>query len=231
MKIPRLPYIGGFFGKKRIRIVGIPLGLLVVFYVFYNLHELQPNEWVEISLLAGLVAATGALAVYAAGQAYASVKMTEEMREQRIMASRPAIIQRAVPAGVISTHTVPDHFEIYNAGNGPAIEVEVSLLRQREPPYNAHYCQREGFLRAGDPPIKFNTTFPPDIANSTFYIVSEYQGISSQGQKPTWYQTWLPCKLSVSCKVISGRLEFLEVPEDKRIGIFKSEFSNGSVTK
>ena len=69
VKVPRLPYIGGLVGKRRIRVFGILFGSLVVVYLFYNLYNIQPNGWVEISLLVGLVAATGALALYAAGQA------------------------------------------------------------------------------------------------------------------------------------------------------------------
>lgn len=161
-------------------------------------------------------------------QAEASIEMAEEMREQRIIESRPVIIQKAETIEVIPSEHSTDYFEIYNAGNGPAIEVEISLVLQRKPPYQPHNCKREGFLRAGDTPIEFYTTFPPDVANSTFYIVSEYQGISSYSTQPTWYQTWMPCKLSISGKVICGKLEFDEVSEENRIGIFNSEFNNGS---
>ncbi len=188
------------------------------------------SDLVQIILMGLLVVVTGvyawrtfAISKATKKQANASVKMAEEMKEQRIMSSRPVIIQKAINEKDFS------YFEIYNAGNGPAIEVEVSLLLQREPPYNCHNCQREGFLRAGDTPIKFDTTIPPDVGNSTFYIVSEYQGILTHSPQPTWYQTWLPCKLSITGKVISCKLKFLEeVPEEKRIGIFKSEFNNGS---
>jgi len=159
-------------------------------------------------------------------QANASVKMAEEMREQRIMASRPVIIQKAVHEQRADALARPaeafSHFEIYNAGNGPAIEVEVSLLNEQKEPVNA---QRETFLRVGETPMKFYTTFSPIPENSTFYIVSEYQGISSYSTKPTWYQTWLPCKLSITGKVISGKLELHDdVSEENRIGIFGNMF-------
>ncbi len=90
-KVTQLQYVGGFIGKRKIRVFGILFGSLVVFYLFYNLHKLQPNEWVEISLLAGLVAATGALALYAAGQAHTSVEMAEEIKKQRYNAIRPVL--------------------------------------------------------------------------------------------------------------------------------------------
>jgi len=176
-------------------------------------------EAIEITILFTLVLVTIIYAKRTSDIANATKEQAQEMREQRVMASRPLLIQKSVNEDGFS------HFEVYNAGNGTAIEVQVILLDQWGKPRNG---KREGFLRAGDTPIKFYTTFPPDVANSTFYIVSEYQGISSYSPQPTWYQTWLPCKLSVSGKVISGKLEFLdEVPEEKRIGIFKSEFNNG----
>lgn len=95
VKVTRLEFVGGLVGKRKIRVFGILFGSLVVVYLFYNLYSIQPNGWVEISLLAGLVAATGALAVYAAGQADTSVRMAEEMRKQRYDTVRPVIdIQR-----------------------------------------------------------------------------------------------------------------------------------------
>ena len=187
------------------------------------------SDLIQVILMGLLVVITGiyawrtfAISNATKKQADASVKMAEEMREQRIMTSRPKIIQKSV-----NDDEFP-HFEIYNAGNGTAIEVQVILLDQWEKPLDG---KREGFLRVGDTPVKFYTTFPPDVANSTFYIVSEYQGISSYSPQPTWYQTGLPCKLSISGKVISGQLEFREVPEEKRIGIFNSEFNNRSKEK
>lgn len=198
------------------------IGVLFLILILYRGTELVARDWAQILLTIGLLTIT---AVYA----WSTQKMAKEMEEQRIISSRPYLIQKAVHKKDIYEGSTSDeflHFEIYNAGNGPAIEVEVCLLLQRKPPYQPHNGQREGFLRAGDTPIKFHTTFPPEIGNSTFYIVSEYQGISSYGSQPTWYQTWLPCKLSVSGKVISGKLEFREVSEEKRISIFSSEFNN-----
>ncbi len=91
VRITQTQYIGKFIGKWKIRIFGILLGLTVGFYILYNLHNIQSNQWIEILMMAGLVAVTGALAVYAAGQAYASMKMAEEMRAQRV-ASKPVVI-------------------------------------------------------------------------------------------------------------------------------------------
>ncbi len=195
------------------------LNLLTEWNVLSDLREILPEDWAQIFLVLGLVVATGFYALMAFRQAKAtkeqadaSVKMAKEMREQRVMASRPVIILKAFNDGQGS------HFEIYNAGNGTALEVEVVLHDQNGQPRDG---KREGFLRAGDTPISFYTTIQPDVGNSTFYVISEYQGILSTSAQLTWYQTKLPCKLSVSGKVIGGKLEFLEVTEEKRIRIFK----------
>ncbi len=181
------------------------------------------TDWIQAISMLILVVVTVIYAWRTHVISKATREQAKEMKAQRVMASRPVIIQKAVHDDRSS------HFEIYNAGNGTAIELQIILLGQWKKPLDG---KREGFLRSGDTPIPFYTTFPSDVANSTFYVVSEYQGISSYGPQPTWYQTWLPCKLSVSGRVIGGKLKFLEeVPEEKRIGIFKSEFNNGSKPK
>ncbi|MFC1897582.1 potassium-transporting ATPase subunit F [Chloroflexota bacterium] len=208
---------------SQLSIILLILGLMFLIFLTYHADEIEGKDWGQIILMLGLVIVTALYASSTEKQAHHSVKMAKEMREQRVMASRPVIIQKAVHDDQSS------HFEIYNTGNGTAIELQIILLDQWKKPSNG---KREGFLRAGDTPIPFYTTFPRDVADSTFYIVSEYQGTSSYSPQPTWYQTWLPCKLSVSGRVIGGKLEFHDnVSEENRIGIFKSEFNNGSKLK
>jgi len=155
VKIPQLPFVGGFIGRRKIRVFGSLIGFLVVFYVFYNLHELQSNEWVEISLLAGLVAATGALAVYAAGQAYASVEMAKEMREQRLSEARPYLLLR-LKDRVVQWNNSPDLREhrpltfpitILNGGKGPAIDLYTALWKKGE---SRHVYEHKGYLIPGE---------------------------------------------------------------------------------
>jgi len=191
VKIPRLPYVGGFIGKQKIRILGIPLGLTVAFYVFCNLHNIRPNEWIEISMLAGLVAATGALAVYAAGQAYASVEMVREMREQR----RPIVVPEVVPFEVETPkihetdYTRDDIFKIRNVGNGPAIELRmVQLDKEKSHPQ----IQKKAILSQVDAPLEF---CPVDLVNqvkTTCYLVCQYRSVLSTEERQIWYETWLP---------------------------------------
>ena len=74
----------------------------------------------EISLLAGLVAATGALAVYAAGQADASVKMAGEMKDARFAALKPIV--RIDWITDERGKAISPYFE--NIGLGPALNVK-----------------------------------------------------------------------------------------------------------
>jgi hypothetical protein len=162
-------------------------------------------------------------------QAAASVRMAEEIREQRITTSRPVMIQKAMPTIIDGTTTdVFSHFEVYNAGNGPAIELQVSLLDKEKRPLRA---LRETSVKAGESPIRpsaFRPAVPfelADLPESTYYIVCEYQSIFSRlSKKQTWYQTWLPfqrCKSSQGgVRVEPGELEFGEIHENERIDAF-----------
>ena len=120
--------------------------------------------------------------------------MAEEMREQRVMSSRPVIIQKAV----VETETELasfgsldwfSYFEVYNAGNGPAIEVEISLLSKERA--SIHH-ERKSFLQAGEPPIRVCPTELVDLEESTYNRVCGYRSILCRTLRPTWYQPWLP---------------------------------------
>ena len=193
------------------------------------------SDLIQIILMGLLVVITGiyawrtfAISNATKKQADASVKMAEETREQRVMASRPVIIQKAVveTETELATFGSKDwfsYFEVYNAGNGPAIEVEISLLNKEKTPIHS---QRETFLRADEPPIQFSS-HPIYPEEPTFYLVSEYQGIFSHGSQPTWYQTWLPFEAVEASEdgkiyVKAGELEFKEVSEEERIDAFSS---------
>ena len=178
-------------------------------------------------------------------QADASVKMAEEMREQRIMAYRPLIIQRAEQKKAVGGSIATDyfsHFEIYNTGNGPAIELETSILNEEK---SLIYSDRETYLKAGESvrllPVEFDKeqklpNIEPSIKlipinivirEKRTYIVSEYLNIFSSKQNPTWYQTWLPFETRKASKegeiyVKPGELEFYEVSEKERIDAFGS---------
>jgi len=187
---------------------------------------------VQMTTGIGTLALAVAAAVYgwhARKQADASVEMAKEMREQRVMASRPVIIQKAVVKTETELRTFGSrdwfsHFQVYNAGNGPAIEVEISLLNREKTPIHS---QRKTFLRAGAPPIEFSPSELASLEKSTYYLVSEYQSIFSRGPQQTWYQTWLPFETTEASEkgkiyVIPGELETKEVTDKDRINAFGS---------
>jgi len=137
-------------------------------------------DWAQILLMIGLVTIT---AVYA----WSTEKMAREMREQRIMASRPIIVQRVMtPIGNLDS----DCFEIYNDGNVTAIELEIIQLGKEG---NQLAIQKETFfLRTGETPIHFYPVGLREQIGSTCYIVSQYRGILSGETEQIWYQTRLP---------------------------------------
>jgi len=150
-------------------------------------------------------------------QANASVEMAKEMREQRVMASRPVIIQKAIHKKVVRTSGSWDrlsHFEVYNAGNGPAIGLEILLLdkekrlleKQTEPL----------FLRAAES-ITFSPSGLVNHVGSICYLLCRYQSVFSHGKGQIWYQTWLPFEPIKPQRgdiiVKHGELKFCEVFE------------------
>jgi hypothetical protein len=200
------------------------LGLSLLFTVVLNYRgsELTGGDWTQMILMIGLVSLTAFYAISTEKQAKASVKMAKEMREQRILSSRPMIFQRAVEEKNIyegSTSEKYSHFEIYNAGNGTAVDVQVCLRDQsKKNPINGG--ERRGFLSPNEPPMEFYATLPANEQSPTFYVVTEYQDIYCNV-----YQTWMPCKLSVTNKIIPGKLEFLDnIPESERTGLFNTSF-------
>ena len=215
---------------KKERIITLAL-IFIIFIVSvigaFNYKKPEIINLLNLILVAGLMTVT---AVYA----YFTEKMAEEMREQRVMASRPVIIEKAVykESGLtgsqiqwLGTETSDisyfSHFDIYNAGNGPAIDVEISLLNKEKTPLD---YVRNTFLRTTDPPIKF---YLPHITNldesMTYYLICEYKSILSS---KIWYQTQLAFKPSKSSKQdellisVVNTLEFKEVTEEKRINAF-----------
>jgi energy-coupling factor transporter transmembrane protein EcfT len=215
---------------SQINIILLILGLLFLIFLTYHANEIEGADWGQVILMIGLVSVTAVYASSTEKQAEASVKMADEMREQRIMNSRPVIIQKAVhkhegeirefgPRGFFL------HFELHNVWSGPAIEVEISLLnKEKQPIYN----HRESFLRVGETPIKFHLNELARLEESAFYLVAEYKSIIFSTQQPMWYQTWLPFEIVKSSEkgtmyVKPGELKFYdEVTEKDRIDAFHS---------
>ncbi len=160
----------------------------------------------------------------------------DETKAELAMASRPLLVIRAVvyeaattyeanivcaPKGAQHADGYPltshfSHFELFNAGNSPAIDLEISLLDA-----DGGVLQGEslGFLRNNEQALTF---VPINLElQKTYRLVCEYESIRNR-VKQIWYQTWLPftTKTGPSKDTINvdvGELEFKEVPMAERI--------------
>lgn len=214
---------------KKEKILAIAAFVMIVTVAVWGTLNIDLIPVFNLVLLAGLIAVTAIYSYSTIQIARDTKRQADEIREQRVMASRPVIIQKAVLETETEFRTFGSldwfsHFEVYNAGNGPAIEVEISLLDREKTPIQSH---RKSFLRAGEPPIEFSPTELPNLEKSTFYLVSEYQSVFPHGSQPTWYQTWLPFETVEGGKegkiyVKAGELEFKEVSKDRRLDAFGS---------
>lgn len=124
-------------------------------------------------------------------QADASVKMAEEMREQR----KPIIVQEVVPPQYLGLSVAReerdnsvtcDGFKIHNLGNSPAIELEVILLNQRNGLLGS---EKRTFLAPTDKPVGFYPLGLEGQLNSTCSLLCRYRS-SDEGKM--WYLTKLP---------------------------------------
>jgi len=217
----------------------IPIAIYVVLflvYVFFFGRQVEPGDWMQIMLLVALVSVTVFYAGATHRQAVATVRTVELMKEQMSISSRPLIIQKPeckLKAGFpnidIDRRELRSdyfsHFVVMNVGNGPAIEVEVSLMDKEK---NRLHSIRETFLRAGEQ--RDFEDFHADLVNreeSTYYLVCEYKRVFPPTSGLNWDQTWLPFRLVKSSKegeiyVAPGELSLCEVQEKDRIDAFGS---------
>ena len=167
----------GFYVAAMVIILTVPL--------------LDAKDILQLVLTVGLVVATVSYAVSANKQAEASVRMAEEMREQR----RPIVIPEVVPSEVetpkihSTDYTRDDIFKIRNVGNGPATELQiVQLDKDKSHPQ----IQKKAILSQTDTPLEF---YPVDLVNqvkTTCYLVCQYRSVLSTEERQIWYETWLP---------------------------------------
>ncbi len=165
----------------------------------------------------------------------------EETKNEVMMGSRPLLVARAVfhegaksyehdalsaPEGTKTSDELSpashfSHFELFNAGNSPAIGLEISLMNEDK---TILQSESIGFLRNNEQalsfiPIKLET-------HKTYYIVCEYESIRSRVRK-IWYQMWLPFTTVESAAkntitVNAGELDFKEVLITERIDALKT---------
>jgi len=121
------------FISMRTAIVLMVAGVLVAIYLWYNRHMVGPADWSQMLLVVGLIIVTTMYAVSAFRQAHASIKMAEEMREQRYDGARPVVdiqrkeeldtrIREALAAESRET-SYGLHCVLRNIGLGPALDV------------------------------------------------------------------------------------------------------------
>lgn len=184
--------------------IGVIGTYAVMIYLLVGVLDVSDVDAVQIELSVILIGVTTTYVLITAKianatkeQAEASAKAVEEMREQRLSVSRPLIIQKSTytRGGVDAVAVGPryfDHFEVLNAGNGPAIELVVALLGSRKnllASSRETFLSRENFLRTGE-----THEFPFHLADreaGDYYLVSEYQDVSGN-----YHQTWLPFRLT-----------------------------------
>lgn len=149
--------------------------------------------------------------------------MAGVMQEQRAIASQPFVIQKAMCEKDVfegSTSEYFYHFIIWNAGNGPAIELVYSLLNEQK---SSMHSKRVTFLRT-----KEETTFIPEVRleEGKYYLVCQYMDISRLTGKESVNQTWLPFEVHKATKegkvyVAPGELSFkFDVGEGDLLDVF-----------
>jgi hypothetical protein len=168
-------------------------------------------------------------------------KKLEATKAELAMSSRPLVVMRAVDHEGASSYEAEtpeepkieqsgalrpkashfSHFELYNAGSGPAIDLEISLMNKEKVVLQS---QSVGFLRNNEPALPF-VPVKLDL-DQTYYLVAEYESIRSRArQNPVWYQTRLPflplkCSDKKEINISVGDLDFKEASLAERINAF-----------
>jgi hypothetical protein len=138
------------------------------------------------ALTAALVYVTG-FYVYLTSRTAEIIKQSaEEAKEARLASSAPILLQRTL-------FRLPDekyfsHFVVWNAGNGTAIELVISILNERRELIEG---SRVPFLKPGE-----QTMFKPSdltkLENAKCYLVSTYMDTLHLTGEKVFNQTWLP---------------------------------------
>lgn len=203
---------------KRSEVIALIIALcLVVVILIPSLifDKLDIAQAVQIVLTTALVLVTILYVKRTSEISEATNIQSQQIREQTVIASRPVIIQKALHEKDTYEGSTSDYFvnfEIYNAGAGTAIELEILLLDKDK---KLLQSEKNTYLRAGKEPIRF---YPVNLAihtSGTCYLLCQYQSTLSSDKDEKWYQTWLPfdvIKASVPDKIYvkPHRLGFIE---------------------
>ncbi len=187
------------------------IGALVIVAVVPDHYNIS-----SVLLTLALVLITCVYAMRTSDIAKANTIMAKEMREQTVVGSRPIVIPRPVHAPDLSDtyKGQPDErfqwFEVYNAGNGPAINLEVIMLNEEK---KSREIQSQAYLRA-DEYITYSPSILGNHLDSTCYVLCRYQSVIRTNPLQ-WYETWVPFTPKVSQRgdytfVTVGETEFKE---------------------
>ncbi len=151
-----------------------------------------PLTFDRIAVLA-LIAITAAYANSAYQQVKASRKMVEEVKEQRLAASHPLVIPKAVNRlNEEDIETEPfTHFLLLNAGNGTAIGLEISITDENKSSFSeGHYVT---FMKSGEE-IKYHPRMT-ELKKGAYNLFCQYTSISNITGEKRFNQTWLPFRI------------------------------------
>ena len=203
----------------RNEVIGLVIALSLVAIILIPsliFSKIDTPEAVQIVLMTALVLVTIIYVKRTSEISEATRKQSHEVKEQTIIASRPVIIQKALCGKDIWKSSTSEYFisfQVYNAGAGPAIELEILMLDKDK---KLLQSETDTFLRAGAEPIQFNPMNLMAHINCTCYLLCRYRSILFSATDERWYQTWMPfnvIRASAEDKlyVKPHRLEFLEV--------------------
>ena len=158
--------VGSFVGLEQGFMAGLTAALVYVtgFYVYLT------SQTVEI----------------AKQSAEASKKMAEEAKEARLATSAPILLQTT--AFKPPNERYFSHFVVWNAGNGTAIELVISILDEKKQPIEGTHAS---FLKPGEQTI-FKPSNLTKLEDVKCYLVATYMDISHLTGEKVFNQTWLP---------------------------------------
>jgi hypothetical protein len=131
-----------------------------------------------------------ALVAVTAIYAYLTSRMVNEMKEQRLAATKPVIIQKPVhriSEGIETSYF--SHFLVCNIGNGTAIEPVIVLRNENK---GLIQYERKSFMKPGE-----EVTFKPGIVltASKYYLDCVYMDMSHITGVKSVHRTRLPFRI------------------------------------
>lgn len=177
-----------------------------------------------------LVAVTAIYVIFTGQQVTKTEQIITETKQQRLAASQPIILIKYVQQ-ITTLTTALDTFVFWNAGNGPAIEVNYILLGENK---NLLEANRETFLKSGDD-YRYYVSNNRLIAGNNF-IVCEFKRIDSIAGIEIFDQTWLPFKVEYGSKpnnpiIVLGELSFrFDIKDNEKIQDFNAKPKSNLLT-